>query len=340
MHSEDIQHIDPIATSGDTHSQAVSETTHETPHTTGDSHHLEHAISLPAEPVFQFGTLQISNALFTSWIAVIIIILLSIFVRKGLKTIPGKLQSVFELLIEGGLSLADQVTGERSLSIKIFPIVFTCFLFILINNWLGIMPITAIGIDHHGTFVPFIRSGTADINATIALGLIAVLGSNIFGAFAIGAWKAFNKYFNINGLIKSFKNIRKEPTGPLVALISFFVGLLEVIGEGAKVASLSFRLFGNIFAGEVLLVSISGIAGLFAPIPFLFLEILVGVIQATVFSMLALVYFTVASHDHDHDNHEEHHGLASDEMIEEVEESLESIEKESEDVSRVFVPAK
>lgn len=305
-----------------------------------NTHHLEHAISLPAEPVFQFGSVQISNALFTSWIAVAIIVIIAFILKKNFKTIPGKFQSFFELLLEGGLSLADQVTGDRNLSMKVFPIAFTCFLFILVNNWLGIMPLTAIGIDHHGTFVPFIRSGTADINTTIALGIIAVFGSNVFGAFTIGAWKTFNKYFNINGLVKSFKNIRKEPTGPLVAFISFFVGLLEVIGEGAKVASLSFRLFGNIFAGEVLLVSISAIAGLFAPIPFLFLEILVGVIQAVVFSMLTLVYFTVASHDHDHDNHEEHHGLASDELVEEIEESIESLESQEKDISRVFVPTK
>lgn len=339
MHTEDTQHTDLANNTENIQAQSLSHSTEATEHKTEESHHLEHAISLPAEPVFQFGSMQISNALFTSWIAVLIIVLLSFALRKGLKTIPGKLQSVFELLIESGLSLADQVTGDRALSLKVFPTVFSCFLFILINNWLGIVPLTAIGIDHHGTFVPFIRSGTADINTTIALGLIAVIGSNVFGAFIIGSWKAFNKYFNINGLIKAFKNIRKEPTGPLVAFISFFVGLLEIIGEGAKVASLSFRLFGNIFAGEVLLVSISGIAGLFAPIPFLFLEILVGVIQAVVFSMLTLVYFTVASHDHDHDNHEEHHGLASDDLVEEVEESIESIAPQ-EDVSRVFVPAK
>jgi F-type H+-transporting ATPase subunit a len=301
----------------------------------GETPHLEHAISLPAEPVFQLGPVTVTNALLTSWLAVILIALISFAIRAKLKEVPGRFQSLFELMIEGALNLCDQVTGDRKLSKKVFPLVFTFFLFILISNWIGLLPLTAIGIDHHGTFVPFLRSGTADINTTIAFALIAVLGSNIFGAFIIGFWKTFNKYVNISGIWNSFKHIKKEPMGPVVALITFFVGLLEVIGEGAKVASLSFRLFGNVFAGEVLLVSISGLVGILAPIPFIFLEILVGVVQAVVFSMLTLVYFTIASHDHGHDNHEEHHGSATEEEVEEIIEEVETEKKEN--VSRVFV---
>lgn len=295
-----------------------------------DGAHLEHAISLPAEPVFQIGGLEISNALFTSWLAVFVIVFLAFSIRSGLKQVPGRLQGLFEIIVNGALDLCDQVTGDRTLSKKVFPLVFTFFLFILINNWIGLVPLTAIGIDHHGVFVPFIRSGTADVNTTLAFALVAVLGSNIFGAFVIGFWKTFNKYVNISGLWHAFKNIRKEPMGPVIAIITFFVGLLEVIGETAKVASLSFRLFGNVFAGEVLLVSISSLAGLVAPIPFIFLEVLVGVVQAVVFAMLTLVYFTIASHDHGHDNHEEHHG-----SVDELE--VEEIIHEEENVSRVFV---
>ncbi len=295
-----------------------------------DDAHLEHAISLPAESVFQVGGLEISNALFTSWLAVLLIIFFAFSIRSSLKQVPGRLQALFEIIISGALDLCDQVTGDRTLSKKVFPLVFTFFLFILINNWLGLIPLTAIGIEHHGTFVPFNRSGTADINTTLAFALVAVLGSNIFGAFIIGFWKTFNKYINLSGIWNSFRNIRKEPMGPIIALITFFVGILEVIGESAKVASLSFRLFGNVFAGEVLLVSISSLAGLLAPIPFIFLEILVGVVQAVVFAMLTLVYFTIASHDHGHDGHEEHHGSVEEETVEEI-------IHEEENVSRVFV---
>jgi len=102
-----------------------------------------------------------------------------------------------------------------------------------------------------------------------------------------------------------FTKIRQEPTVVIVAPITFFVGLIEIIGEFAKVASLSFRLFGNVFAGEVLLASMAALVAYIVPIPFLFLEILVGVIQALIFSMLLVVYFTISATDHDaHENHE------------------------------------
>jgi F-type H+-transporting ATPase subunit a len=105
-----------------------------------------------------------------------------------------------------------------------------------------------------------------------------------------------------------FTKIKKNPTIIIVAPIHFFVGVLELIGEMAKIASLSFRLFGNVFAGEVLLLSMSLILGYILPIPFMFLEVMVGVIQAVIFSMLTIVYFTIAATDHDahDDEHHEH----------------------------------
>ena len=132
---------------------------------------------------------------------------------------------------------------------------------------------------------------------------MTVFGANIFGVFSIGVWKTFNKYVNLKALGEIFTKIRHEPTVIIVAPITFFVGLIEIIGEFAKVASLSFRLFGNVFAGEVLLVSMAALVAYVVPIPFLFLELLVGVIQALIFSILLVVYFTIASTDHDeHDS--------------------------------------
>jgi F-type H+-transporting ATPase subunit a len=159
--------------------------------------------------------------------------------------------------------------------------------------------------EHGLAFIPFLRGGTADINTTIALAIMAVVGANIFGVFSIGIWKTFNKYVNLKVIGQIGKKIRKDPTVVIVAPITFFVGLIEIVGEFAKVASLAFRLFGNVFAGEVLLVSMAALVSYVVPIPFLFLEILVGVIQALIFSILLVVYFTIASTDHD--EHEEHH---------------------------------
>ena len=157
------------------------------------------------------------------------------------------------------------------------------------------------------SFVPFLRGATADINTTIALAVMAVIGANVFGVVSIGLWKSFNKYVNLKVLGGIFTKIRHEPTIIIVAPITFFVGLIEIVGEFAKVASLSFRLFGNVFAGEVLLASMAALVAYIVPIPFLFLEILVGVIEALIFSILLVVYFTIAASDHEaeHQAHEE-----------------------------------
>src|SRR3989338_849379 len=212
-------------------------------------------ITLFAEPLTHISNFSITNALLTSWLAVFIIIVISLILRSKLKTVPGKVQNIFEIIIEGALGLCDQVTNDRALSVKIFPIAISVFFFILVNNWLGLLPIGGLGIleegEHGLAFIPFLRGGTADINTTVALAVMAVVGANIFGIFSIGIWKTFNKYVNLKALGGIFTKIRKEPTVIIVAPITFFVGLIEIIGEFAKVASLSFRLFGNVFAGEV-----------------------------------------------------------------------------------------
>lgn len=235
----------------------------------------------------------------SSWAAVLIIVLFAWMLRKHLKTIPSSLQQVFELILEAGLDLCDQVTGSRKLSERIFPISISVFFFILINNWLGLLPIGAFGVLREGEFVPFLRSGTADLNTTLALSIFTVIGANVFGILSIGGWKVFNKYINLKALKRMFKNARHEPTAVIVEPINFFVGIVEIVGEIAKVASLSFRLFGNVFAGEVLLAAMTALAAYIVPTPFMFLEILVGLIQALIFAMLVTVYFTIAAQDHD-----------------------------------------
>lgn len=272
---------------------------------------LSQEITLFAEPIFHFRNFTITNALLTSWVVVVVLVILSLILRSKTKEIPGKMQNVFELVVEGALGMCDQVTNNRALSIKISPFVISVFFFILFNNWLGILPLGGFGIiekGHEGLlFVPFLRGGTADINTTVALSVMAVIGANLFGAFSIGIWKTFNKYVNLKVLGGIFTKIRHEPTVVLVAPITFFVGLIEIVGEFAKVASLSFRLFGNVFAGEVLLASMAALVAYAVPIPFLFLELLVGFIQALIFSILLVVYFTISASDHDeHESHDEH----------------------------------
>lgn len=270
-----------------------------------------HEATLYAEPIAHIGGFTITNALLTSWVAVLFIAVVAFTLRAKLKEIPSGIQNVFEAILEGALNLCDQVTGDRKISIAVFPLAFCVFLFILVNNWLGLLPLGGLGIMHQGehgvAFIPFLRSGTADINTTLGLAIMAVVAANVFGIISVGAWKAFNKYINIRGFGKIFTHVRKDPTVLVVAPVNFFVGVLELVGEFAKVASLSFRLFGNIFAGEVLLLAMSAILPYVLPVPFLFLEIFVGLIQSLIFAILILVYFTIASQDHDEHDHEEAH---------------------------------
>ena len=265
-----------------------------------------HETTIYAEPVFHIGNFQITNSLLNSWLAVLVIIILCVALRLKLKQIPGKIQHIFEILLEGALSLCDQVTNNRKITLKIFPLVTSLFIFILVNNWLGLLPIVgSIGFVENSIFIPIFRAGTADINTTLALSIATVIGSNIFGIVAMGAWKIFNKYVNIKALGGIITKFRRDKNVIIVAPITFFVGILELIGEMAKVASLSFRLFGNVFAGEVLLASMGAIFLYILPTPFLFLEVFIGLIQALIFSLLATVYFTIASQDHEEHGEEE-----------------------------------
>ncbi len=274
---------------------------------------VSHEVTIFAEPILSVGNFTVTNSVITSWLTLIVITVLALAIRLKIKKIPGKLQNFFEIIMDGALSLCDQVTGDRKISKKVFPFSLTLFFFILISNWLGLVPfLGSLGFTSfeggNAAFVPLFRSATADINTTLALSIVVVIASNIFGIFMVGLWKTFNKYVNLISLGSVFTKVKKDPTVLIVAPINFFVGVLELVGEMAKIASLSFRLFGNVFAGEVLLASMGAIMSYLVPAPFLFLEVFVGLIQAVVFSLLATVYFAMAAQDHT--EHEEKHSEA------------------------------
>ncbi|MDO8592958.1 MAG: F0F1 ATP synthase subunit A [bacterium] len=267
----------------------------------GENIIIEH--TLFAEPIYQIGSFNITNSLINSWLVVFVIIIFGLLLRNKIKLIPRGLQNFFETIIEALLGLADSVTGSREKSYKFFPLIFSFFIFILLNNWLGLLPgIGSIGqiVVEHGEriFVPWFRGGTADINTTIALAVFGVIASHVFGVIAIGVWSYFNKFVNIKSFLEIPKKIKANPAVILANPINAFIGIIEIVAEISKVASLSFRLFGNIFAGEVLLASIAALFAFGAPIPFIFLEILVGLIQALVFSILILSYMTMATAAH------------------------------------------
>ena len=140
---------------------------------------------------------------------------------------------------------------------------------------------------------------------TLAMSILAVVTSHVVGIAVIGFFKYFNKFIKIGDLYHAVKSLK--PVNILTAVIEFLVGFLEIVSEVAKMVSLSLRLFGNIFAGEVLLTVLAGILPFVLPLPFMALELIVGVVQATVFSMLALVYLTIATTEVTSHGSEEHH---------------------------------
>jgi F-type H+-transporting ATPase subunit a len=270
-----------------------------------ENQEIQHETTLFAEPIFHVGHFSITNSMITSWLAVLILVIFFVSVGKKIKKVPEGIQNIFEIILEGALNLADSVTGDRKKTEKFLPIALALFFFVLVNNWLGLLPgVGTIGFIEeeggHKIFAPIFRGGTADLNTTLAISLLAVIVSHVFGVISVGAWKYLNKFVNIEAFLAIPSKIKKDPSIVLINPIKAFVGIIEIIGEIAKVASLSFRLFGNIFAGEVLLVSMMAIFSYFLPIPFMFLEILVGVIQALIFAMLTMVFMTISSAQEEH----------------------------------------
>ncbi len=259
----------------------------------------EHEHTLFAEQLFNIGGFPVTNGMVTSWLALFVIIALSLFVGSRIRMIPGRVQSFFELLCEQFLELCDQVTNDRAISEKAFPLAIGMFIFVLINNWMGIVP--GVGslfmTTHTGESIALLRGATADINTTLALSLFSVVASNLVGILSVGLWATLTKFVPISELFK-VRQIIKNPTLIIQIPVNIFVGLLELLGEMAKVAALSFRLFGNVFAGEVLLASMSALLAYGIPVPFLFLEFFVGIIQAFIISLLTVVYITLASQVH------------------------------------------
>ncbi len=235
-------------------------------------------ISLAAETIGHIGPLPITNSLLMTWVMMGMLFILAVASTRKLSLIPNYLQSVVEIVIEGLYSFFSSVVGHH---IKmIFPLVASLFLFIIVSNWGGLLPgVGTIGFTKHEEFVPLLRGPTADLNMTIALAIIAVIAMQYFGFKTLGV-KYSHRFINI-----------KNP-------ILGFVGFLEIISDLSKVISFAFRLFGNIFAGEVLLAVMAFLMPFIAPMPFLMLELFVGFIQALVFSTLTSVFINVAlSHE-------------------------------------------
>ncbi len=267
---------------------------------------------LSAEPIFYIQSFGVTNTLINSTLTMVGFVIFAFLVNRAIKKYqhkaPQGILNFFESILETLFGYFDTVTGDREKTIKFLPLIGALFLFILVSNWIGLLPgIGSIGryLVHEGhvELIPMFRPANTDLNMTIAMSVLAVATSHVLGIIMIGFFKYANKFIKLGDVWHALKS--RSPIAMLTAGIEFLVGFLEIISEIAKMVSLSLRLFGNIFAGEVLLTVLAGILPVFLPLPFMALEIIVGLVQATVFSMLALVYLTIAttpviSHGTDH----------------------------------------
>ena len=201
-----------------------------------------------------------------------------------------------------------KLTNARAITRKFLPFAGTLFLFLLLSNWLGQLPGTgSIGFWHISEagkeFVPLLRPAASDLNLTLALAVLTIVSSHVVGVFSVGFFAHVGRFIQLGPLWKAVRSLKVIAI--LTAAVEFVVGLIELMTEFAKIASLALRLFGNIFAGEILMTVIASLLAAFAPLPFIALELVVGVVQALVFTMLALVYFTIFSQQ-PHGSEDEH----------------------------------
>jgi F-type H+-transporting ATPase subunit a len=266
-----------------------------------------HGISAVAEPLFHVGSLPVTNSMVTSWIVAVALILVIRLAIKTPKLIPTRAQAVVESLVQGVLDLTAPIVGSK-VAKHTFPLLVALFTFILIQNWSGLFP--GVGTlfmrdEKTGAWMEFIRPGNADMNGTIALATVSFV-----------AWLYFIlRYAGIKlVLFDIFGNKADKREIPafiyyFLFIIFFAVGLIEIVSIIFRPVSLSFRLFGNVFGGENLLHAMSGISKWGLPIPFYFLEVLIGFVQALVFTLLVSVYIgLICNHgDEDTKSAAEHH---------------------------------
>jgi len=238
-------------------------------------------IVLAAEKLGELWGIPITNTLITSWAVILVLGVLAYFVGRNLKIVPGKIQVLFESTVEYILDYMEETLENRKLAKKFFPFIMTLFLFIFTANILEFTPgIGSIGFFHYSSgqqeFVPLLRSVNTDLNVTLALAIISFLIIEITGVVVVGFLKYFRKFVNLK------------------SVLGFFIGVIELLSEIARLISFSFRLFGNIFAGEVLILVAIAFVPVLLPVPLMLFEVFVGFIQAAIFSLLTLFFIKIA----------------------------------------------
>jgi F-type H+-transporting ATPase subunit a len=246
-------------------------------------------VEIAPKTLFTVAGFPVTNSFITAWITIIIWALFFGLATRSMSVVPRGAQNLAETIVEALLGLAENVAG-RERGREFFALFATIFLFVLCNNWLELLPgftNATICLEPPGTsgctgdVAAVFRSPSADLNFTIALALIAM--------FMVQFWGI--KHTGFGGWIGKFINLSAGPIG-------FVVGILELLSEFSRIISFSFRLFGNLFAGEVLLSVIPFLIPWVIVLPFMGLEVFVGLIQALIFALLTLAFIVMSTTVH------------------------------------------
>lgn len=237
-------------------------------------------ISIKAERLFHIGSFVVTNSFLLSLLVFLFFVFLGIRYEYELRT--GKRTTVYYLvtmILRVLYDLFESIVHDKIA--VFFPLLSGFFFWIIVQNWSGLLPgVGSIFLKEGEAHIPLLRGNNADINATLALALVSVIMAQVYGVKYLGLKTYLSKFFNF-----------KDP-------IYFVLGLLDIISEASKVISFAFRLFGNIFAGEVLLTIVAFLVPVLASFPFIILEVFVGFVQALVFAMLTSVFFSIAVAKH------------------------------------------
>jgi F-type H+-transporting ATPase subunit a len=225
-------------------------------------------IKIAGEEIFEVLGFQVTNTFFFGLIIAAGLFLFSFLSTRGQKMIPQKLQNFWEMILESLYNFFGSIAGDKQKTKEIFPLAATIFLFVLFSNLMELIP--GVGVFH------FLRSPSSDLNFTFALSIFSMVYINLLAFKKLGFFNFMKRFFSKNPLF-------------------MFVGALEAMGEFTRILSLAFRLFGNLFAGEILLMVISYLFAYVLPLPFLGLEILVAFIQSFIFSSLIVIFYVSAT---------------------------------------------
>ncbi len=261
---------------------------------------------LAAPELFQlFGVIPVTNSVLAGWVTVLFLIILSYIITRRMKMVPGRLQMAFEFILGWVYDFCEGITGKENAR-RFFPMITTIFLFVAFNAWLSLIPgFGSIEITIHGHHYELFRGSNTDINTPLAIALVSFIFV-IFYGLKDGRMAFVRTYINVGKFFHSIGQLFKgkfKLMDIFSGAIDIFVGGLELLSLFIRNVSFTFRLFGNMTAGEILLLVTAFLVPWFLAIPFYGLELLVGFVQALIFSGLTLVFVTMAVTPHEAESH-------------------------------------